>query len=357
MKDDGVLFQDYHPLSGAKGWTFVQPSIGLETKARFRSLATGEVTDLSRQIFDTCRERTITYYRDWLKNTIIDGAKKRKSEIILNAPEILIPGATVLSVFHVALVNSGRSEGRPANFPNPINFPTREDWLKYEANFVPIMDALVGLPALLLNPERLPGDWWRTPPEKLWFDRNPAAGSPSWHTRWQGADNSMLYHPALLAIIMGLFRQAHILFTAKQWDAILEAAPRAKVEKALTECDRKLAEELVHKLRLWINVPPAPGGDYSNFPFPWYVRKKKQVSYWQRFVHLYRAIEAHGMGKVLGGDIAENWGLEDKSPYYAGVYSFWGSGQAQDTEERKGELTEAHRRVMELGARARDEEE
>lgn len=215
---------------------------------------------------------------------------------------------------------------------SPAEMRLRSSPLRREKaqEFLDVADVVAGIPALLLNPDRRPGDWSQVRTEE--------------EPHWQGIDGAVLHHPVLISIVTGLFRQAWALCRASQADAIREQVPREEVVEALVKADRGMALRLLERARPWIQVPKGGGGGLRHYPIPWYARQAKQVSYWQRFIRLQRSLERYGFDKVFGGDLYHRWGITFGRPSGAvvsGVYAYMGM---------KGNLTAHHKRVMELGA-------
>ena len=101
-------------------------------------------------------------------------------------------------------------------------------------------DVIVGLPALLLSPNRPPGEWWNVK-EK-----------PDRAFHYCGVDSSFIFHPALVSIILGLLRQSVYLHREGEHTPLMEKVPRLEVVQALTTADHELAGKLVRKATRWI---------------------------------------------------------------------------------------------------------
>ncbi len=169
-----------------------------------------------------------------------------------------------------------------------------------------VMDTLVGNLALVLDPDPHYGEWWQSPSrsgdeEQVFF----------------GVNNSCLQHPAILHIILGMFRQAWALFDCGQDDGLLKAVPYTNTEKALNNADWKQAWKNLEAARPWIEIT---GGSPEHWPFP--------KGYWNRLVALHRALYKKGPEKLFGHpDIAGNWELlgHDRSESNVdGAWSYFG---------------------------------
>lgn len=319
-----------HPLTGHVSWVFFQPNINVHSSALLRDLKTEEEIKINITAYSDCREGLISDIRRTLQNRTTkfvkagrrawEGANKPTHSITLDDARCLGKGNTVLSVNEAFW-----------------KVCTTKDQVE---EFLRVCDAIVGIPSLLLNPNRKPGEWWRTDPEKAVREKPRVI---DWDARvidWNGTDNAFLRHPALFASVTGLFRQAFWLCRAGFGKKVLESVDYSKVEKVLTEPTWKEGLELAEALKTWICVPVPQGGNTKNVSFPWYPRSAKQVSYWQRFIRLQRALHRHSADEVLGGDIFEGWDLLKKGTQYSGAFSFWGEA---------GGLQPAHKRVMALG--------
>lgn len=324
-----MIESEKHPLSGAPGWTFFQPYMNVHSSVFLKDLKTKEESKANITSFSHCREGLISDVRTSLQRRTTnfiqkgdrawEGALTPTCSITLNDDRCLGEKDTVLSV----LDNVRPATGKPFVSDEKV-----EEFLK-------VCNAIVGIPALLLNPGRKPGEWWRTDPK--------TAVRTSGNGRmidWNGADNSFLQHPSIFASITGLLRQAFWICQAGFGERVLASADYSRVEGVLTAPSWKDALELAEQLRTWISVPIPSGGSLENISFPWYPRSSKQVSYWQRFIRLQRALHRHSPNEVFGGDFFEGWALLNKGTQYSGAFMYWGKEKT---------LTPAHKRVMELG--------
>ena len=324
-----------HPLEGNEKWTFFQPNVGIKSHYLTREIEVDAPEEIVRSIThgSTCREGLINNVRAAFqaltteKTSVGERAwqlePKKTFDIVLDDEKIRGPGMSRLWIDARWL--------RPEDYdPASGGFDKKFRRIKLD-EFLKVADIVVGLPAALLNPDRASGEWWRTDPEKA------LAGGRIY---WDGADNTVLQHPAVMAVLTGLYRQAFCLCHGGFGPQILETGSYEEVRGAIDAAEWKPIFGQCEKFRPWINVPVPNGGYPQNFAFPWHPPKSKRVSYWQRFVRLQRALRRHGFNEVLGEDICSGWALLDKGTQYSGAYSFWG-------EEKK--LTGAHKRVMQLG--------
>lgn len=312
--------ENVHPLSKDPRWTFCKPSAGFYSSFVLLT-EKGEEQKRSVSNYGHCREAIISIVRTGFQKggfTNFQGGDKPWEGSLTPTGRILLAHPLC----------SGHGETKlQITMPAGAAF----DHLQFSR----VADALVGIPCTLLNPNRVPGDWWITKEEEVKDGNN---------LHWYGSDNFFLRHPTLMAIVLGLFRQSWLLCTRGFGNEVLKGIERAEVEEAISTANPKTAFILADKLRTWISVPVAVASETpGNFPFPWYPRKSKQVSHWQRFVRLQRAIRRHGYDEVMGEDFHKGWQLLDKSPqYHTGVFSFWGGHGDQ-------KVTPAHKRIMDLG--------
>lgn len=315
-----------HPLQDNPRWLFHQPNMRFESKYILRNLETGAESVKDIQAGFTCREQLIGAIRTpFAQFTTTHTQKPRSyemetkvvSEIKLEDERLLGAGLTRFSVL------------LPRKSP-------AEDEKAVAASIAKVADLVAGIPLLLLNPRRQAGGWWRTPEPYAGYNR----GTGFFSAVWLGSDNSVLRHPALLSVGMGLFRQAYLLHYAGMAEAVLASVPHEEVAEVLDAADWRRALGIVEKLRPWIQVPPGKNGAPHHYPFPWYQRSGiKSVSYWQRLIRLHRALRRHDFETVLQ-PLREGWNLSGTTASYTGAFNFWGEGK---------NLTEAHKRLMTLG--------
>lgn len=178
------------------------------------------------------------------------------------------------------------------------------------------MDAVVGLPALLLNPERYTGNWWETSLEEFYNGET---------LRWYGTDNFFLRHSSLVSMIMGLFRQAYLLHRVGLNRDLEKLAPREEVVQALRDSDPDRGFYLAQKIRDLI-APPRAAGHYP------------LGNGWELFANLHRAIYKHGYDEVFGGTIEDAWAHQERC----------GSRGAVDYFVKGAKKNEAAKRVARL---------
>lgn len=313
-----------HPLTNNPQWLFWQPYIGARaTVLVLQGDDNAEIHALSS--LSTCREVIVTNIRQGLRNLVMvpkvpqgqpswNKVWRRQSRIRLYDPRLLegLKGANGLRVHKNGLKSA------PSKDPAPERDRVQE--------FLQVCDAICGLPSVLLSHYRPEGEWWRSPEEH-----------PGEHVHWSGTDNWFMRHPALLGLATGLVRQAALLVAYGFGPQVLEGVERNRVEEALTSADWRLAYELVLKLRPWIEVPVGTGGAQRNYPVP--------MGFWNRFDCLQRAQRRHNYREVFGTGFYDSWALpkqpeKNGGQQWSGAFSFWGE---------RGNYTEAHRRLMNLG--------
>lgn len=187
-----------------------------------------------------------------------------------------------------------------------------------------IMDTLVGNLALVLDPDPHYGEWWQSPSTAPYDDIQV----------FFGLNNSCLQHPAILHIILGMLRQAYLLFDEEKGGGLLKAVPYTNTKKALNNADWKQAWKNLEAARPWIEVTGA--GDH-HWPFP--------KGYWNRLVALHRALYKKGPAKLFGHpDVASNWELLGDNRSESNVDGAWSYFGATNKK-----LTPAGKRLFQLG--------
>lgn len=300
-------------------WLYSQPQVGLHCSYATVDLETEKVARHSLTTLNTCREGIIHDIRTKLQKEFCKSVKvgpnawdmgfERKQGILLDQEEDLGPKKNFLKIYTVSYL---------ANLPEA-------------AVFSQAMDTVLGIACVLLDPTRPTGDWWETPEEDVYQKARKDGREAVW-AYWYGPGNFCLQHPALVAIITGLYRQVALLCNAGFAEDIIAAADHDRVREAITNCDWREALSIASDIRPWIEVPVGKHGHAINYPFP--------LGYWQRFMRLQRGSRRHGYEKVFGQDFIEGWALENKSSAWTGLYGLWGE---------KGKLTNYHRRLMDLG--------
>jgi hypothetical protein len=168
-----------------------------------------------------------------------------------------------------------------------------------------MLDAFVGSLAVILNPDRYEGDWWKTSVKEA----SPCVGE----IRWYGTDNFFLRHPVLTSLMMGMFRQAFLLHSQGFDTPALEKVDRKEVEECLTNSDPQLALRILNALRPWIGVKG------SAAPFP--------EGTWDRVRMLQRAIYRHGYDELFGDSLSRSWNTsgDDRYAVVDGPGQYWGA--------------------------------
>jgi hypothetical protein len=296
-----------HPLVDNEDWVFWQPYIQVKsTILLLDSMKTANnegkiITPVSQS---TCREGVLSNMRQYLWDNTMnekkDGYKRafkriRRIRLFDERLHVNLQGANQIRVGQNGLKRKGHHNG-------VLPEGNVELWLE-------LMDALVGLPSVLLSHRRPEGEWWRTDPKDC-------VGHE--YVRWNGTDNWFMRHPTLIAIATGLARQAALLTAHGMAEQVLELVKRNHVEEALTTGDWKLAYGLCQKLQPYIEVPNGAGGSFQNYPFPY--------GQWKRFDRLQRAQRRHNYEKVFQGNFYDCWGLnkEDAGGKWSGAFAYWG---------------------------------
>lgn len=298
-----------HPLTDNQKWIFWQPYI--QAKATVFLLDSMKKADnkgemISPVASSTCREGILSNMRTYLWEKTMDGAQdgykktwKRLHRIRLFDPRLHedMQGANQIRMHENGLKAKG--DHKLAIKKGKVE------------EFLHVMDALVGLPSVLLSHRRPEGEWWRTDPKNC---RNVAD-----YICWNGTDNWFMRHPTLIAISTGLARQAAMLTAHDLGHLVLDTVDRGDVEEALTTGNWKLAYGLCEKLQPMIEVPNGVGGAFQNYPFPY--------GQWNRFDRLQRAQRRHNYEKVFQGSFYDCWGLNKEAAggKWSGSFAYWGN--------------------------------
>ena len=183
------------------------------------------------------------------------------------------------------------------------------------------LDALVGPLAVLLNNDRYTGNWWTTSPKE--------SGAVGNEVHWYGTDNFFLRHSTLLSLMMGMFRQAMLIFQQNLNSGLLKAVRRKDVENCLTNADPELAMRILTTLRPWAEVPCHPNTVGVHYPFP--------KGHWPYLRQLHRAIYKYGYDEVFGMNMEKSWQLGAEGRYEVpnGPRVYWGWGGARPNEAAK----------------------
>lgn len=277
-----------------KGFRFEQPFMGFSTKFRTMPLKGPGAAQVHVMNYGcSCREELIWDAREYLQSKSVeykqipgswDKSATLKRTIDLSHPSLKQPFVT-----HFWFSGENDYDG---NYSRATC--TRSCCA---ARFPEVMDALVGTLGVALNPDRYVGDWWRTSPEEAHKDDE---------LRWYGTDNFFLRHPVLTSLMMGMFRQAFLLFQQGFDTRMLAAVNRKEVESCLTNSDPELAMRILNHLKPWI----AAKSPMVNLPFP--------AAHWERLRLLHRTAYNHGYDALFGSDIHKAWNLAekgDKSPH------------------------------------------
>ncbi len=303
-----------------KGFRYDQPFIGFRTQFRSRPI-TGRNTSRTHTINygGSCREELVWDSREYLQGKAVTWKPKKDSywekvailtrTLDLDHPNLKQPETTYLWV-------KGDEEVGFCHRPCCIS------------RFPELLDAIVGPVAVLLNPDRYVGDWWKTLPEEVF---HKGTYHDEEELRWYGTDNFFLRHPVLTSLMMGMFRQGVLLYQQNYDEAIRKAVKRKDVEDCLTNADPVLAMRILRTLRPWIEVPQKRLA--SNFSFP--------KGYWDRLQKLHRSIYSHGYDALFDGDLHHSWNIAgggEKGNRYAitkGPMEYWGTTGSKVTPEGK----------------------
>lgn len=304
-----------HFLAGDASWQYIQVTMGFRAHVIMVHKESGERRLLPIQAQHDCRESVIHNARQILYKTLCQKVKigpeswhwsyQRLHGVDLHDPETKQEGLSHLYIAKCIL--------HPSCMATNVTDEAVE-------KFLLATDAVLGPMCVLLAPNRLEGEWWRTTPENCNY--KPSATD---FLRWFGTDNFFLQHPVLIAIVLGLLRQVALICRAGHADRILGTVDRKEVEDCLSSGDSGKARAIIRRTREFIEVPP-PAENALNFPFP--------LGYWKRMHRLQIGARRHGYEKLLGQDFYAGWSLE-KSGHdeWTGVYSFWGSkGDSREEE-------------------------
>src|SRR5574338_1678787 len=171
-----------HPLKGHRSWIFSQPAMTFSAQYLRRDLATGEEKFQNLECDFACREGLLNNTRQSLRTYLTDASEgdnpwtKRHriaAEIVFDDGRGLVPGKANIQI----------------RIPEAAFNATQE---AYAAKLYLVANIVVGLPLLLLNPNRKPGEWSKLPPRFKPIVEGKA--------RYFGVDISVLRHPALLSV-------------------------------------------------------------------------------------------------------------------------------------------------------------
>lgn len=297
------MSDEKHPLLNNSSWLFDQYRLRMEVCFKSTDLEGGDLREHHIQKEDTCRETLVNNIRGVLGGLFVKKIPKEGRpywDVELN------------KVREVDLADHDFKERFFGGHTSRMGIKCTELIGKAyveEKVFLKVADTIVGNICVLLNPGRAPGDWWRTTPEECRSGDNNMI-------KWNGADNFFLYHPVMLTLVLGLYRQASHLWRAGVAEQILEDLPYERTEEAMTTADWRLARDNVRGLRRWIEVPVAKGGKQENYAFP--------EGLWLRFMRLQQAMRKHSAEEVFEGPFEKGWNLTKKTYDWTGSYEFWG---------------------------------
>lgn len=286
----------------ASGFIFEQPFMGFSTKVRTVPISKGKgsggIQVHNMNYGGSCREELIWDAREFLQSKTITwkqvkGSWDRVATLVRNVD---LDDSTLKqpSVTYLWLSGDSGGDGYDGYYddPRPITICTR----KCCANRFPdLMDAIVGPLAVILNPNRYTGDWWRTSVEECVHK--------SGELRWYGTDNFFLRHPVLTSLVLGMFRQAALLYQQGYDQAILEKIQRREVESCLTESDPERAMRILESLKPWLALKNSSIA--RNLPFP--------AKNWDRLKLLHRTAFNHGYDALFGEGIHQAWNLGESN--------------------------------------------
>lgn len=297
----------YYPTSS--NWRFYQPALCLKSVFQKESLEDGTERVVTFRHTRTCREGTIADITQTLKrNSVVTKTEPnswrqthvRTHKITLDFDGAYAPGATQLGVarrMHAQVDHT---------------------------NLYEMLDCLLGPIAVLLHPNRPKGEWslYRRLAKTQIF--------------WGGVDNSILRHPSLVAITLGLFRQAILLEQQGFYKAFRETAEQGEAQRIMVEVDIEAARKMVQNMRPWIEVVPGQGGAHRNYPFP--------KGYFSRSETLIDAIGVTSLARVFPGGPQNTWGVT-RGWAVRGVWEHWGE-KGSPTKAFKNLITLAEKRKV-----------
>jgi len=294
---------------------FSQAGMGFETKVAIRPLKGGKQLVRPVSVGGECREEMIYDAQVQLKNLVISTRRKSRSwervetrthRLSLDAPETKQPGVTHFYLY------SGDRYGDYGDYEggSPCARPC------CQGRMVEVFDALVGTVGVLFDPDWYRGNWWQTLPE----DNSKKKSN----FQYFGVSNFFLRHPALCHTMMGLFRQAYLIFDQGLEEGMFDVLDQKDMVEALSQGDQELALRNIERIRPWLEVSTVnAGGGSRSYPFP--------KGYWTRLIQLHKAIYKHGYEKVFDGDLEDGWGLLERGygdDCVMGAWDYWG-GQAK----------------------------
>jgi hypothetical protein len=313
--EEALMAPQKHPLTGNPHWTFNKPRMGFKTSYTAVERGTGERRVIVLSTTDTCRETLIYNTREALRARLTNSSTRHRGKL------------KVIKDIDFSDPETARSAVLYTNF---YAGHLRAGMVGRVDEFLRICDVVLGPVCVLLDPNRQKGDWWRTNPETALVK---VGANTVNYAAWQGSGNWFLAHPALMGIATGLYRQCFQLFYAGLHDEIDGLFQNGEVEGVMTTGNRTLALRMLTKARPYVEVPVGTGGATSNYAVA--------MGFWRRLIRLQRAVRRHGYEKIFDQTLGESWDLTGGLYEFSGVYSVWG---------KSGELTDAHRRLITLGA-------
>ncbi len=308
-----------HPLNSNCKWEFTQPTLRVDVACKSTDMNDKHKQAHIIHAHDDCRETVASYMRDKLRKAL--------TKEVAPAPGRPNWETNIKETRKVDLVDhvfpKNINKGHVARLGIDCGHAVAANNLSIDDLFK-VSDSIAGNVAVLLNPGRATGEWWRSEPE---LDDS--------YAMWNGADNFFLFHPVLATTMLGLYRQAYHLCRAGAGEQVLKDLPYTLTEEAMTNSDYGLAKQNVRALRRWIEVPVARDGEIYNYPFP--------KGMWLRFMRLHQAMHKYDASKVFDGAFEKGWNLVCKDYEWDGSYSYWGlKGDDEGTSEH-------YERLLDLG--------
>ncbi len=327
------MAEEVHPLKETSKWQYNQPSMRVDASLMSTDLNGEGMVEHQLAADAQCREEVLSGVRGQLQTMFTAKDTPPKGQ----------PWGGQRTVTRKVDLSEHGFENKSQSLEGHISrISIRTTGLDYggisHELFLRVADTIVGNVCVLLNPGRAPGEWWRTDPETAM-----TRTGEDQRVMWNGADNFFLFHPVLLALVLGLFRQSSHMCIAGVGERILEDLPYERTEEAMTECDYRLAISNAKALRRWIEVPPATNcGSLRNYAFP--------KGLWLRFMRLHQAMRKHSAEEIFGGPFEFGWNLIGKNYSWTGAHGFWG------LKEDDNGTPQQYNRLLELGRPAKKKE-
>lgn len=322
-----------HPLDNNKKWQCFQPYMRIDVK-----FPLGEEDFKQLEISNTCREGIISSIYGYLRsscckqNPAPGGYWARKTAVHLK-PTLLERMEEIIPSWKLSISPSALS-------PKTGTPPGEGDLEK----FYSLVDTVAGNLTLLLDPY----------PYKKGALVPGNGGKKGSLLRYRGIGPGILYHPALVAIALGLYRQAAFLLHAGVADEVLASVDQDRVRLAIASVDRELARENVEKCIKWICVPyPLSGFDvgsvtrsenYTFIPFP--------KGYRQRLRSMVAACQKDYKA-VYGENVETSWALAgDMGLNFNGVWGWLGKAHKKSDNPILARIKEIAGEEKSAGAEA-----